>query len=104
VQGGVRDRRTLGLADDRCALRYHASGLAARGAASASGRSRDREPGLCPASQPRGYRPTTLFYFDPPYYGSEKGYGTALFTRAEFDSLADLLRGLQCWFILGVND
>lgn len=53
-------------------------------------------------------RPTTLFYLDPPYYGCERDYGDdegkPLFSRAEFEAMADLLAGLQGRFILSLND
>ena len=49
-------------------------------------------------------RPTTLFYLDPPYYGSEKDYGRGMFERSDFEALAALLRGLQGRFILSIND
>lgn len=49
-------------------------------------------------------RPGTLFYLDPPYFGSEGDYGTALFDRAQFGQMADALRGLQGRFILSIND
>lgn len=53
-------------------------------------------------------RPTTLFYLDPPYYGCERDYGDdegkPLFSRAEFEAMAELLAGLQGRFILSLND
>lgn len=53
-------------------------------------------------------RPTTLFYLDPPYYGCERDYGDdegkPLFSRAEFETMADLLAGLEGRFILSLND
>ena len=49
-------------------------------------------------------RPTTLFYIDPPYWGSEGDYGKGLFERADFERLADLLAGLKGRFILSLND
>jgi DNA adenine methylase len=45
-----------------------------------------------------------LFYLDPPYYGSESDYGRELFSRADFERLAELLAGLQGRFILSIND
>ena len=48
-------------------------------------------------------RPETLFYVDPPYYGTE-GYYRAAFPRADHEALAALLRGLQGRFILTMND
>ena len=49
-------------------------------------------------------RPTTLFYLDPPYWGSEGDYGRALFERSDFADLAVALRGLKGRFILSIND
>jgi DNA adenine methylase len=42
-------------------------------------------------------RPNTLFYLDPPYFGSEDDYGKALFDRSQ-------LSRLQGRFILSIND
>lgn len=49
-------------------------------------------------------RPTTLFYFDPPYFGTEKEYGKALFSREEFAKMATILATLKGKFILSIND
>jgi DNA adenine methylase len=49
-------------------------------------------------------RPTTLFYLDPPYYGSEKDYGRGMFERSDFEALAALLKVLQGRFIMSLND
>lgn len=49
-------------------------------------------------------RPGTLFYLDPPYWGSESDYGRELFKRDDFEHLAGLLRGLSGRFILSLND
>lgn len=49
-------------------------------------------------------RPTTLFYFDPPYFGTEKEYGKALFSREEFAKMAAILVTLKGKFILSIND
>lgn len=48
-------------------------------------------------------RPETLFYVDPPYYGTE-GHYEAVFPRANHEALAALLRGLKGRFILTMND
>lgn len=48
--------------------------------------------------------PGTLFYLDPPYWGCEADYGKALFTRADFQRLAELLAGIKGQFILSLND
>lgn len=49
-------------------------------------------------------RPETLFFIDPPYWGSERYYGKELFGRADFLALATVLRGVKGRFILTVND
>jgi DNA adenine methylase len=49
-------------------------------------------------------RPATLFYCDPPYWGSEGDYGRDLFTRDDHAHLAAALRGLKGRFILSLND
>jgi DNA adenine methylase len=46
----------------------------------------------------------TLFYIDPPYYGTEHYYGAGLFTRDDFAALRSHLDGLQGRFILSIND
>lgn len=53
---------------------------------------------------PRYDRPTTLFYLDPPYYGCETDYGPGMFARADFERLAEQLRGIQGAFLLSLND
>ena len=57
---------------------------------------------------PRYDRPGTLFYLDPPYYGSEKDYvgddRRPLFERSNFETMAGLLRSLQGRFLLSIND
>jgi DNA adenine methylase len=49
-------------------------------------------------------RPGTLFYLDPPYWGSEDDYGRALFGREDFDRLAGLLAGIKGRFLMSLND
>lgn len=49
-------------------------------------------------------RSGTLFYLDPPYYGTEGYYGRDLFSRADFERLAGVLRELKGRFILSIND
>lgn len=49
-------------------------------------------------------RPTTLFYLDPPYYGTEGFYGKELFSRADFERLAGALGAIKGRFILSIND
>ncbi len=53
---------------------------------------------------PRYDRPGTLFYLDPPYWGSEDDYGAGLFAPADFASLAEQLRGIAGRFVLSIND
>lgn len=48
-------------------------------------------------------RPGTLFYLDPPYFGSERDYGD-VFSRADFERLAEKLSGIKGKFILSIND
>lgn len=48
--------------------------------------------------------PTTLFYLDPPYWGSETDYGAGVFMRADFIRLAAHLSAIAGRFILSVND
>lgn len=49
-------------------------------------------------------RPETLFYLDPPYWGSEDDYGTELFGREQFSAMAERLRKLRGRFLLSLND
>jgi DNA adenine methylase len=49
-------------------------------------------------------RPGTLFYVDPPYWGSEHYYGRDLFKPADHERLAAALKGLHGRFILTLND
>jgi len=49
-------------------------------------------------------RAGTLFYLDPPYWGSEDDYGAAVFAPADFDRLAELLGRIEGRFILSIND
>ncbi|WP_374569703.1 DNA adenine methylase [Phenylobacterium sp.] len=46
----------------------------------------------------------TLFYLDPPYFGSEGDYGEGMFSAADFEPMAAKLKGLQGRFILSLND
>ena len=48
--------------------------------------------------------PGTLFYLDPPYWGSEGDYGKALFARSDFQRLADQLAGIKGQFLMSIND
>jgi DNA adenine methylase len=49
-------------------------------------------------------RAGTLFYLDPPYWGSERDYGAELFDRASFEALAEQLAGIKGRFLLSIND
>jgi DNA adenine methylase len=53
-------------------------------------------------------RPGTLFYLDPPYYGCESDYGDdagqPLFSRSEFEEMAELLGSIEGRCILSLND
>ncbi|MGP3725630.1 DNA adenine methylase [Cereibacter sphaeroides] len=49
-------------------------------------------------------RPETLFYLDPPYWGSETDYGRGLFRREDFGLMAECLAQLQGRFLLSIND
>jgi site-specific DNA-adenine methylase len=49
-------------------------------------------------------RPGTLFYLDPPYFGSEGDYGAEMFSREQFDEMAEVLAGLKGQFLLSIND
>lgn len=53
---------------------------------------------------PRWDREGTLFYVDPPYYGTEHYYGRGLFKRDDFEALAEAMKGLRGTFILTLND
>jgi DNA adenine methylase len=48
--------------------------------------------------------PETLFYLDPPYFGCERDYGPGMFSREEFEEMADQLGRLKGRFILSLND
>jgi DNA adenine methylase len=49
-------------------------------------------------------RPQTLFFCDPPYWGSEHYYGRGMFERAEFERLAQRLKAVRGAFVMTVND
>ena len=49
-------------------------------------------------------RPGTLFYLDPPYFQCEGDYGAGMFSRPEFEEMAERLAGLKGRFILSLND
>ncbi|MBV1702640.1 MAG: DNA adenine methylase [Hyphomicrobiales bacterium] len=49
-------------------------------------------------------RPQTLFYLDPPYWGTENYYPRGLFGSDDHQALAERLRGLKGKFVLTMND
>jgi DNA adenine methylase len=48
--------------------------------------------------------PETLFYLDPPYWGSETDYGAGVFAGSDFARLASHLGAIEERFIPSVND
>lgn len=48
--------------------------------------------------------PLTLFFLDPPYFGSETDYGPGVFSADDFGRLAAQLGQISGRFILTVND
>lgn len=48
--------------------------------------------------------PETLFYLDPPYFGSEGDYGRDLFGREQFPHMAEQLKSIEGRFLLSLND
>jgi DNA adenine methylase len=48
--------------------------------------------------------PGTLFYLDPPYFGTEHYYGPGVFSAADFELLRGLLEGIEGRFIMSLND
>jgi DNA adenine methylase len=53
---------------------------------------------------PRYARPRTLFYLDPPYWGSEDDYGAALFGPEDFAGLAAALQAAEGLVLVSIND
>ncbi len=49
-------------------------------------------------------RPETFFYIDPPYWGTEDYYGKELFSRDQYEVMAERLGRLTGRFILSIND
>lgn len=49
-------------------------------------------------------RAETLFYLDPPYWGSEDDYGKTLFSNDQFALMSERLAQLKGRFILSIND
>ena len=48
-------------------------------------------------------RDGALFYLDPPYFGCEADYGQDVFSRDDFDRLADQLARIDGKFILSID-
>lgn len=48
-------------------------------------------------------RPGTLFYLDPPYFGSEGDYGPGVFDGDDFARLAEQLAGISGQFVLSIR-
>lgn len=46
----------------------------------------------------------TLFYLDPPYFGTEDYYGKGLFSADDFGRLKGLLEAAEGRFIMSIND
>ncbi|MBB4199036.1 DNA methyltransferase [Rhodoblastus sphagnicola] len=49
-------------------------------------------------------RPRTLFFLDPPYFGTEDYYGKDLFDPAQHEHMAEALSRIEGRFILTIND
>ncbi|PRD45325.1 DNA methyltransferase [Phyllobacterium phragmitis] len=49
-------------------------------------------------------RPETLFYLDPPYWGTENVYGKELFGRDQYEVMAERLGRIKGRFIVSIND
>lgn len=49
-------------------------------------------------------KPHTFFYIDPPYFDCETMYGKEIFSKNDFQNLADILGNIQGKFILSLND
>jgi DNA adenine methylase len=47
---------------------------------------------------------STLFYLDPPYWGTEDVYGKGMFAKQDFERLAAILAGIKGRFLLSIND
>ncbi len=49
-------------------------------------------------------RPETLFYLDPPYWGTEDAYGKELFSKDQYEVMAERLGRIKGRFIMSIND
>lgn len=102
--GGKINGRNYGVALDRPA-RFDVTRLAGDLA-----EIRDRLAGVEIECQPwaefisRRDTAGTLFYLDPPYWACEDDYGEGMFSRADFEALAETLKGLKGRFVMSLND
>ena len=48
--------------------------------------------------------PGTLFYMDPPYFGCENDYGKNVFSRSDFERIADRMMNTKGRFLISLND
>lgn len=48
--------------------------------------------------------PASLFYLDPPYFGGESDYGKDMFSREQFERMAEVLGRIKGAFIMSIND
>ena len=46
----------------------------------------------------------TLFYLDPPYWGSEDDYGKQMFSPKDFERMAEQLSSIGGRFLMSIND
>ncbi|MGY0399457.1 MAG: DNA adenine methylase [Ostreibacterium sp.] len=49
-------------------------------------------------------RAHTFFYIDPPYYDCEDVYGKDIFSKTDFEQLAEQLSTIKGKFLLSMND
>jgi DNA adenine methylase len=49
-------------------------------------------------------RPGMLFYLDPPYWGHEKDYGKEMFSREDFEALAEFMGSVKGKMLMSIND
>ena len=49
-------------------------------------------------------RPGTLFYLDPPYFGTEHYYGHGVFSTADYEALRGALAASESSWIMSIND
>lgn len=46
----------------------------------------------------------TLFYMDPPYFGCENDYGKNVFSRSDFERIANRMLNIKGRFLISLND